>query len=97
MEERSVNVDHATLNRRVVRYSPLIAREAHRRKSATGRMDGAYIKLRFEWKQFYETTGPKFPIVRDGSPRSSGHCAFSTSREYALFDPSGKTDQGLSS
>jgi len=34
MEERGVNVDHATLNRRVVRYSPLIAREAHRRKSA---------------------------------------------------------------
>ena len=35
MAERGVNVDHATLNRWVVKYSPLIAREAHRRKSGT--------------------------------------------------------------
>ncbi|MCM2442249.1 IS6 family transposase [Agrobacterium vitis] len=35
MAERGVKVDHATLNRWFVKYSPLIAREAHRRKSTT--------------------------------------------------------------
>jgi putative transposase len=35
MAERGVAVDHATLNRWVVKYSPLIACRAHRRKSAT--------------------------------------------------------------
>jgi putative transposase len=35
MAERGVSVDHATLNRWVVKYSPLIADEAHRRKSPT--------------------------------------------------------------
>jgi hypothetical protein len=35
MAERGVVVDHATLNRWVVKFSPLIACEAHRRKSAT--------------------------------------------------------------
>jgi hypothetical protein len=32
MAERGVSVDHATLNRWVVRYSPLIADEAKKRK-----------------------------------------------------------------
>lgn len=47
MAERGVEVDHATLNRWVVKFSPLIACEAQRRKSATGnswRMDENYIK-----------------------------------------------------
>ena len=32
MEERGVKVDHATLNRRVIDYSPVIATEAKKRK-----------------------------------------------------------------
>jgi hypothetical protein len=32
MAERGVSVDHATLNRWVVRYSPFIAEEAKKRK-----------------------------------------------------------------
>ena len=35
MEERGVNVDHATLNRWVIDYSPLIAAEAKKRKRAS--------------------------------------------------------------
>lgn len=35
MRERGVDVDHATLNRWVVKYSPLIAAEAHKRKRLT--------------------------------------------------------------
>ncbi|TCT28182.1 hypothetical protein EDC90_106510 [Martelella mediterranea] len=52
MAERGVNVDHATLNRWVVKYSPLIAREAHRRKSTTNsswRMDETYGKVKGKW------------------------------------------------
>jgi putative transposase len=34
MEERGVNVDHATLNRWMFNYSPLITAEAKKRKQA---------------------------------------------------------------
>jgi putative transposase len=36
LAERSVAVDHATLNRWVVKYSPLIAVNAQARKRPTG-------------------------------------------------------------
>jgi len=56
MAERGVTVDHATLNRWVVKYSPLIAAQAHRRKSATSRswrMDETYIKVKGKWTYLY--------------------------------------------
>ena len=49
MAERGVSVDHATLNRWVVRYSQLIAKEANKRKqplAGSGRMDETYIKVK---------------------------------------------------
>lgn len=52
MAERSVDVDHATLNRWVVKYSPLIANQARRLKSAVNsswRMDETYIKVKGKW------------------------------------------------
>jgi putative transposase len=56
MAERGVNLDHATLNRWVVKYSPLIAMQANRRKSKPGgswRMDETYIKVKGNWMYFY--------------------------------------------
>lgn len=56
MEERGVEVDHATLNRWVVKFSPLIAYAAQRRKSATSqswRMDETYIKVKGKWCYYY--------------------------------------------
>ena len=56
MAERGVSVDHATLNRWVVKYSPLAAREAQKRKVSTAefwRMDETYIKVRGEWVFLY--------------------------------------------
>jgi putative transposase len=56
MAERGVAVDHATLNRWVVKYSPLIACQARRRKSATSRswrMDETYIQVKGKWTYFY--------------------------------------------
>jgi putative transposase len=56
MAERGVEVDHATLNRWVIKYSPLIAKEAHKRKQKTGvswRMDETYIKVKGKWTYYY--------------------------------------------
>ncbi|HEY0121255.1 MAG TPA: IS6 family transposase [Rhizobium sp.] len=56
MAERGVAVDHTTLNRWVVKYSPLIACHARRRKSATSRswrMDETCIQVKGKWTYFY--------------------------------------------
>jgi putative transposase len=56
MEERGVEVDHATLNLWVVKYSPMIASQAQRQKSRTGsswRMDETYIKVKGKWTYYY--------------------------------------------
>ena len=56
MAERGVSVDHATLNRWVVRYSPLMAEEAKKRKQpvdGSWRMDETYIKVKGQWTYLY--------------------------------------------
>ena len=67
MAERGVEVDHATLNLWVVKYSPLIAKEAHKRKHRTAtswRMDETYIKVKGKWTYFYRA-GDKFGRTLD--------------------------------
>ena len=56
MAERGVQVDHATLNRWVVKYSPDIAKAAQIRKHPTvgsWRMDETYIKVKGKWMYLY--------------------------------------------
>ena len=56
MAERGVEVDHATLNRWVAKYSPLIADKARRQKAAVDRswrMDETYIQVKGEWTYLY--------------------------------------------
>jgi len=56
MEERGVNVDHATLNRWVIKYSPLIALAAKKRKrtvAGSWRMDETYLKVKGQWVYLY--------------------------------------------
>ncbi|MDP5211006.1 IS6 family transposase [Microbulbifer sp. 2205BS26-8] len=56
MQERGVTVDHATLNRWVVRYSPLIAEQAQKQKRSVAtswRMDETYIKVKGKWVYLY--------------------------------------------
>ena len=56
MAKRGIRVDHATLNPWVVKYSPLIASTARRRKAPADRskrMDDTYIKLKGEWVYLY--------------------------------------------
>ncbi len=49
MEEREVEVDHSTMHRRVVKYSPQLEEAFQRRKRAvwgSWRMDEAYLQVK---------------------------------------------------
>src|SRR2546423_10995423 len=56
MEERGVLLDHATIQRWVVKYSPLLEEAFHRRKRlvwVSWRMDETYIKIKGVWYYLY--------------------------------------------
>ena len=57
MLERAIRVDHSTINRWVIYYSPLLEDEFRRKfKRQTGmswRMDETYIKVKGEWHYLY--------------------------------------------
>jgi putative transposase len=56
MEERGVLVDHATIQRWVVKYSPLLEEAFHRRKRpvwVSWRMDETYIKVKGLWRYLH--------------------------------------------
>ena len=56
MAERGVYVDHATINRWVIKYSPQLEEEFHRRKQpvwVSWRMDETYIRVKGEWYYLY--------------------------------------------
>ena len=67
MEERGAEVDHATLNRWVVKFGSLMAAQAQSRKKPTAkswRMDETYIKVKGRWVYYYRTVD-KFGAVID--------------------------------
>ena len=56
MEERGVEVDHSTINRWVIKYSPQLEEAFHRRKRSvwvSWRMDETYIKVKGPWRYLY--------------------------------------------
>ena len=56
MEERGVELDHATMNRWVIKYSPQLEEAFHRRKHQvwlSRRMGETYIKVKGEWRYLY--------------------------------------------
>ena len=56
LEERGVPIDHATIQRWVVKYSPLLEEAFHRRKRpvwVSWRMDETYIKVKGQWYYLY--------------------------------------------
>jgi putative transposase len=56
MRERGVHVDHSTINRWVIKYSPQLEEAFHRRKRpvwVSWRMDETYIRVKGEWRYLY--------------------------------------------
>ena len=56
MKERGVELDHATVQRWVVKYTPILEVEFRKRKKAVGtswRMDETYIKVKGKWRYLY--------------------------------------------
>jgi putative transposase len=56
MQERSVSVDHSSINRWAISYLPLIEKMARKHKRPVGgswRMDETYIKVKGIWKYLY--------------------------------------------
>lgn len=57
MRERGIPIDHATINRRVVKYAPLLEdrfRKKHKRQTGMSwRMDETYVKNRGKWGFLY--------------------------------------------
>ena len=56
MAERCISVDHSTIHRWVVHFSPLLLKRFNKRKRAVGskwHMDETYIKVRGQWTYLY--------------------------------------------
>uniref|UniRef100_UPI000D0A928C IS6 family transposase n=1 Tax=Vibrio splendidus TaxID=29497 RepID=UPI000D0A928C len=65
--ERGVVVDHATINRWVIKFTPVLEQRARRRKkpvSGSWRMDETYIKVKGKWVYYYRAVD-KFGNVVD--------------------------------
>src|SRR5262245_10487513 len=56
MQERGVSIDHSTVNRWVITYSPQLEDAFHRRKQpvrVSWRMDETYNKIKGAWRYLY--------------------------------------------
>jgi putative transposase len=56
MKERGVDVDHSTINRWTIKYSPLLEEAFHRRKRPvwiSWRLVETYIKVKGQWRYLY--------------------------------------------
>ncbi|NIB44971.1 IS6 family transposase [Pseudomaricurvus alkylphenolicus] len=56
MKERGIDVDHSTLNRWVLKFSPLLEKEFQKRKRRPGgrvRLDETYLLVKGQWKYLY--------------------------------------------
>src|SRR5919109_740283 len=56
MAERGVHMDHSTINRWVIKYSPLLEAGLHRRKRpvwVSWRLDETYIRVKGQWTYLY--------------------------------------------
>ena len=56
MQERGIEVDHSTMNRWVIKYSPQLEEAFHRRRRpvwGSWRMDETYIRVKGQWYYLY--------------------------------------------
>ena len=80
MAERCVDLDHATLNRRVGKYAGLVSEAARYRKCAVDRswcMDETYVKVKGEWVyQGFIVSHFFFPAQHARRQQSAGRAVF---------------------
>lgn len=108
LAERGVDVDHATLNRWVVKYAPLVAAEAQKRKAAVGRswrMDETYIKVKGRWCYLcraIDKRGQTLEFMLSENPDEAAATAFFTRTignngwpDKVVIDKSGANMAGL--
>jgi len=66
MVERGYSVDHSTINRWVIHYSPQLENIFRQEKRQVGnrwRMDETYIKVKGKWKYFYRAVDKENNII----------------------------------
>ncbi len=62
LEERGLNVDHATVNRWVIEYSPQLLKKFKKkikRLNTSWRMDETYVKVKGKWMYQYRAVDKK--------------------------------------
>jgi putative transposase len=70
MQERGIAIDHATIHRWVLKYSPLLEEAFQRRKRPVGRswrMDETYIRVKGQWcylSRAVDTSGQTMDFLR---------------------------------
>ena len=65
-EERSVSVDHSSINRWAIRFLPLIEKLSRKHKrpvSGSWRMDETYIKVKGVWKYLYRAVDKQGRLI----------------------------------
>jgi putative transposase len=109
MLERGIHVDHSTINRWVVHYSPLLENEFrnnHKRKVGySWRMDETYIKIKGKWHYLYravDKAGNTIDFMLSKKRDESAAKAFFTKAmgsnglpEKVTIDKSGANNAGL--
>ena len=56
MNERGIDVDHSTINRWILKFTPAMEKEFRKRKRPVGgswRMDETYVSVKGQWKYLY--------------------------------------------
>ena len=75
MAECGVRLDHATIQRWVVKYSPLLEEALHRRKRpvwVSWRLDETYIRVKGQWRYLYRAVD-KYGQTIDFLPAIPAH------------------------
>jgi putative transposase len=69
---RGVKVDHATIQRWVFKFTPMMELEFRKRKNQVGRrwrLDETYIKIKGEWRYLYRAVDKRGNTVTSYLPR----------------------------
>ena len=66
LSDRGINVDHATIQRWVVKYTPYFDKKFRKKKLLVGsswRMDETYIKVKGVWMYYYRAVDKECPAT----------------------------------